>query len=149
LTSELERTFKAQALLESPPEVALEKIVLNRIGDCYRLRSSMKGLEGAIALRVEGSQLWLGGGQDPLLALSQGFEPVERTLQTAVPRELQSAMPDQVLLLCAVDLGSLLGPRSEEPASAWGLVAIFQQEKVLRLRLVATPLAVSRLARWQ
>lgn len=146
LVAGLERALKAQAELEAPPELALEKVVLTRIGDCYRLRSSVKGIEGAIALRVEGSQLWLGGGQDPLLALSQGFEPTERTLQTLVPRELQAAISDQVLCLCAVNLGLLLDT-AEQPSNAWGLVAVFEQSRRLRLQLVASPRAVSLLAR--
>ncbi len=147
LVAGLERALKAQAELEALPELALEKVVLTRIGDCYRLRSSVKGIEGAIALRVEGSQLWLGGGQDPLLALSQGFERADRTLQTLVPQELQAAIPDHVLLLGALDLGPLLDRKAELPSSAWGLVALFQQQDQLHLRIVASPRAISLLAR--
>jgi hypothetical protein len=122
-----------------------ERLVLTRIGDVYRTKIAALGTEVDLAVHVDGTAITLGGGSDPLLAVTYAREAPSPALAEVVDAQVIRAFPDALELVATVDVAPLGAP--SEPADASPLlIGVLMREAQRTLRLVAPPKAVARLA---
>lgn len=122
-----------------------ERLVLTRIGGVYRTKIAALGAEVDLAVHVDGTAVTLGGGSDPLLAVTYAREAPSPALAEVVDAEVIRAFPDALEMVATVDVAPLGAPSEPGDASLL-LVGVLMREAQRTLRLVAPPKAVARLA---
>jgi hypothetical protein len=121
-----------------------ERLVLTRIGDVYRTQIAALGAAVDLAVHVDGPAVTLGGGSDPLLAVTYSREAPSPALAEVVDAAVIQALPDALELVATIDVAPLGAP-SERGEACPLLVGVLVGEAQRTLRLVAPPKAVARI----
>jgi hypothetical protein len=121
-----------------------ERLVLTRIGDVYRTKVAALGAEVDVVIHLDGAVVTLGGGSDPLLAVTYAREAPSPALTEVLEAEVIRALPEELELVATLDVSPLAAPaEGSEPSPV--LLGVLSREGQRTLRLVASPKVVARI----